>query len=164
MTDKKTVAAFNKLHESASKNASRESNAVYIGEVNIPRQPKLNAFSKEVYQANLQKGFDVANSNIGQTLMLVVSELSEALEAHRKDREANIEAFYLDLEGFEGTYEEKFKLSFEQHIKDTFEDEIADAFIRLLDLVGGLEIDIDKHILAKREYNRLRPYKHGKKY
>lgn len=129
-------------------------------------QPKLNNFCKEVYEANKLKGFDVAKENIGQTLMLVVSELSEALEAHRKDKSANIHFFDIDCSmGCDVmTFKERFKKSFEQNIKDTFEDEVADAFIRLFDLCGALHVDIDFHIEKKREYNRLREYKHGKKY
>jgi len=42
MTNPKSNEAFMKLHEQASKNASRESNAVYVGEVNIPEEePEL---------------------------------------------------------------------------------------------------------------------------
>ena len=43
----------------------------------------LNEFCKTGYEGNKERGFDVANENIGQSLMLVVSELAEALEAHR---------------------------------------------------------------------------------
>ena len=43
-------------------------------------------------------------------------------------------------------------------------DEIADAFIRICDLAGGLEIDLERHVRAKLEYNKTRPAKHGKKY
>ena len=129
-------------------------------------QPKLNDFCKEVFEANKIKGFDVSKENIGQTLMLVVSELSEALEAHRKGYSANREFFDIEKETyseFKPEYQ-RFKEAFETNIKDTFEDEIADAAIRIFDLCGGLGIDIDWHIKHKRRYNSLRPYKHGKAY
>ena len=58
--------------------------------------------------------------------------------------------------------EDYWKLLFQKHVKDTFEDEIADTFIRLLDLVCALEIDIDLHIELKRRFNSLREFKHGK--
>ena len=48
----------------------------------------LNEISKQVYEANKLKGFDVKNENIGQTLCLIHSEISEALEAIRKDNSA----------------------------------------------------------------------------
>ena len=123
----------------------------------------LNEISKQVYEANKLKGFDVKNENIGQTLCLIHSEISEALEAIRKDKHANLSRMNFILgDKAVKSEEEHFKSKFEMHIKDTFEDEIADTFIRLMDLVGALEIDIDKHIELKRRFNSLRDYKHGK--
>lgn len=36
--------------------------------------------------------------------------------------------------------------------------------IRVFDLCGHLDINLENHILRKLEYNRGRPEKHGKKY
>lgn len=129
-------------------------------------QPKLNDFCKEVFEANKLKGFDVSKENIGQTLMLVVSELSEALEADRKGKHTEPR----HMRTFESDHNEKWErpshdaFSFESNIKDRFEDEIADSFIRLMDLVGAFGIDIDKHIEYKLKFNSLREHKHGKAY
>ena len=120
----------------------------------------LNEISKQVYEANKLKGFDVKKENIGQTLCLIHSEISEALEAIRKDKKASLMAFDYREEDRETDLD--FQSDFTSLIKDTFEDEIADTFIRLMDLVGALEIDIDSHIELKRRYNSLREYKHGK--
>lgn len=124
----------------------------------------LNQFSKEVYEANKLKGFDVAKENMGQTLMLIVSELSEALEAHQKGNEARADLFERSCFSSNPAISKTFKESFELYIKDTFSDEIADTFIRLFDLCGAFEIDIDKHIELKMHYNALREYEHGKNY
>ncbi len=116
----------------------------------------LNDISKEIYIENIEKGFWKDDRQIGTLLMLIVSELSEALEAHRKNKSST------DISLIENS--ESFKEEFELHIKDTIEDEIADTFIRLFDFCGYLNIDIDKHIKLKRQYNKLRPYKHNKQY
>ncbi len=80
------------------------------------------------------KGFWDQERNVGELLMLVVSELSEALEAYRLH----------DAMGF--------KL------------EIADTLIRLFDLCGGLELDdIEQIMQDKIEVNKRRPYMHGKR-
>lgn len=91
--------------------------------------------------------------------MLIVSELSEALEALRYNKRADIEAFHIDTLG-----ESEFsKVAFESHVKDSFEDEISDALIRLFHLCGLLGIDIDTHVRLKMEYNKTREHKHGGK-
>ena len=104
--------------------------------------------------------------------MLVVSELAEALEALRKDHYADkaaVKDLYNDIEI--NKYEDEFnimsgpwKAGFEANIKSSFEDEIADVAIRLFDLCGGLNIDLQKHIELKMMYNSMRGYKHGKKF
>jgi NTP pyrophosphatase (non-canonical NTP hydrolase) len=70
--------------------------------------------------------------NDGEMLMLIVSELGEALEALRHNDQNH------------------------------FAEEIADTFIRLFDMCGGKNIDIEKVILEKIEKNKTRPYKHNK--
>lgn len=75
------------------------------------------------------------NRNIGELLMLIVTELSEAVEAHRENKHADIKNY------LSGIYEGMGHRSFHSFIKDTFEDEIADVFIRLFDLCGYLKIE-----------------------
>jgi len=86
------------------------------------------------HRISKEHGFWDSNPNIGEKLMLIVTELAEACEADRK-----------------GDYE-------------NFGEEIADVFIRLGDLCCFLDIDIEKEILKKIEINKKRQYKHGKKY
>jgi NTP pyrophosphatase (non-canonical NTP hydrolase) len=91
----------------------------------------FNQFKYEIHQANKDKGFYDTPKSIEEMLMLIVSELGEACEAHRKERFCKV-----DLEGV--IYQEDF----ESHVKDTFEDEIADTVIRILDFCGNQDIDI----------------------
>ena len=118
----------------------------------------LNELSKSIHKDVIERGFYDDPRQIGTLLMLVVSELSEALEADRKSKHCSVVEYALTPEGELDV--EKFK----EKVKDTFEDEIADAFIRLFDLCGYLNIDIEKHIALKLAYNRTRGYKHGKNY
>ncbi|MBI4179609.1 hypothetical protein HY522_09340 [bacterium] len=94
----------------------------------------LQDYAELCHQIARDKGFWDSPRNTAEMLMLVVSELSEALEADRRG----------DADGFR--------------------EEIADTFIRLFDLCGGFEIDIEAEIEKKRLKNQARPYKHGKKY
>ena len=114
----------------------------------------LNQSAHIIYQNNKAKGFWDKERNVGELLMLVTSELGEAMEAHRKNR------FTPDF--FTGS--NHTPKAFEDNVKDTFEDEIADAVIRLLDLSAGLGIDLERHIRSKVEYNQSRQRLHGKQY
>ena len=80
------------------------------------------------------------NRNIGELLALICSELYEALMAHRCRKFANIETSN-SLEATEVDID--WIRCFERFIKDTFEDEIADVFIRLFDLCGYLNIELE---------------------
>lgn len=125
----------------------------------------LNEAAKIIYQNNKEKGFWDKERNVGEMLMLVTSELGEAMEAHRKGRFAKFERLEFELgQNATMTYEQHWNERFGFFIKDTFEDEIADAIIRLLDISAGLGIDIEKHINAKVEFNTSRQKLHGKLY
>jgi NTP pyrophosphatase (non-canonical NTP hydrolase) len=127
---------------------------------------------REAHEMARDKGFWDDPRNRPELLMLIVSELAEALEALRKDHFANekvSESLLNDLL-MDEVDEEFFLLGgawkdgFEKYIKSSFEDEIADVAIRLFDLCGGLNVDLEKHIKLKMKYNSMRGYKHGKKF
>jgi len=127
---------------------------------------------KRAHEMAKEKGFWETERNVSELLMLIVSELAEALEALRKDHYADkgvVKDLLQDLE-LNKTDEEfvikalEFKVKFDEGVKSSFEDEIADVAIRLFDLCGGLGIDLQKHIELKMMYNSMRGYKHGKKF
>lgn len=120
----------------------------------------INKLSKEIHENNVKKGFYEDEKNIGEMLCLIHSEVSEALEADRKN-------MYVDkrMDVINGwVRDEDFKESFKDNVKDTFEDELADVMIRVMDLAEHKGIDLEEHIKAKMRYNSLREFKHGKKY
>lgn len=121
----------------------------------------LNDAANQIHTAAKDKGFWDSERETGTLLMLCVSELSEALEADRKDRVANLQTFEKRQEY---QLDHPFKECFEKYIKDTFEDELADTVIRILDLCGARGIDLEKHINLKLKYNATRERMHGKNY
>lgn len=123
----------------------------------------IKEIQREIHQVNVEKGFWEDRKNVGEVLMLIVSELGEALEAHRSGKSADYQSFAQFTETQNATGEEYAEL-FRDYMKDTFEDEIADTVIRIFDMCEGFGIDLEAHIVAKLEYNKTRPYKHGKKY
>ena len=138
----------------------------------MEQKKTINTLIKLAHEKAKNGGWWDAERNIGELLMLIVSELSEGLEALRKDHYADksvVTDLYNDLainshdEEFV-LNEEQWKNSFENNVKNTFEDELADVAIRLFDLCGGLNVDLEKHIDLKMKYNSMRGYKHGKKF
>lgn len=121
---------------------------------------QINELTKAVHENAKAKGFHKGEKNIGEMLALIHSEVSEALEADRKDTYNSYGM--LAMNGWK--QDKTFKKIFEESTKDTFEDELADIIIRVMDLAGLKGIDLEQHIIAKMRYNSLREHKHGKKY
>lgn len=71
--------------------------------------------------------------NVGEKLMLIVSEVAEAMEGHRKSRN-------------------------DDHLpnRPMIEVELADALIRICDLAGGLDLDLGGAVRDKLAYNAQR--------
>lgn len=122
---------------------------------------EIKELIQKAHSNAVEKGFypEGEQKNIGELLMLVVSELGEALEAHRKGTYPIYEMFQSEID--EGR---PFQEAFKNHIKDTLHDELADAVIRICDMCGYMGIDLEKHIELKMKYNEAREHKHGKKY
>ena len=99
----------------------------------------VTSWVSDCHMVARDKGFWDKKRNVGEMLMLIVSELGEAIEAHRKG-------------------------NFGLGQKDTFEDELADTAIRLFDLCGGFGIDLEKQMEWKINFNKSREQRHGKAY
>lgn len=131
---------------------------------------KINELVRKAHTCAIEKGFYQKPVELGTALMLITSEMSEALEADRNDRRANLKAFEVllkdsdNLDFTKDELNEYLSNNFELMMKDTLEDELADAVIRICDLCGHLNIDLEKHIEHKLNYNKLRDAKHGKRY
>ena len=108
---------------------------------------ELNDLAKEIHQNAKDKGFWDLPRNTGELFMLIISEASEALEAHRKGRRADLKKFALP-HNRNVSDDEWFKISFENCVKDTTADEIADVVIRILDYCCVSEIEIKPALLS----------------
>lgn len=127
----------------------------------IEKKSVIEQLQIEIHDNALRKGFWEEPVNLAEKMMLIVTEVAEMCEAHRKGRRFENGSIDVVL-GW--TDNEDFKTDFEIKVKDTFEDEMADTVIRLLDMAKRQGIPLEKHIRAKMRYNSLRSYKHGKKY
>lgn len=103
---------------------------------------KIEEYTNRAYATACSHGFHDEELSVGHLLMLVITEVSEAVEADRKGRNrAAVEIFVDALRNV------KFTKAFEDYIKDSVPDEFADVCIRLFDLLGVLNkkerIDFD---------------------
>lgn len=105
----------------------------------------LNHLRDRVYQCACDHGFHDTQLSDEHFLMLIITELSEAVEADRKGKRAKVSKFKMDYERYPALVDEnkRFYCAFKKHIKDTVEDELADAVIRLLDLAGLRGISLE---------------------
>lgn len=124
----------------------------------------INELSKQIHENAKNKGFFDEQKNIGEMLCLIHSEVSEALEADRKGKYANLKKFDIDRQSTPFHENSCTIQAFKDNVKDTFEDELADIMIRVMDLAAFKKIDLEKHIKLKMAYNSTREHKHGKKY
>lgn len=100
----------------------------------------LNELAQKIHESNKLRGFDVSKENIGQSLMLIVGEISEAMYAHQCGRFAKAEYENINADMDDGV----FAFAYGAFIKNTFEDELADIVIRTLDFCAAFGVDIEK--------------------
>lgn len=111
----------------------------------------LNELRDKAYKIACEHGFHDKKYSDRHFLMLIITELSEAVDADRKNYHADIETFnyveqkyyvcrFRHIYWFDG----EFKRNFEEYLKDSFEFEIADAVIRCLDFCGMKCFDLSE--------------------
>nr|DAE15573.1 MAG TPA: NTP-PPase-like protein [Siphoviridae sp. ctoic9] len=104
-------------------------------ETNIYNWDNIVPLALYAHQQAVAKGFWKEKHPHDHYLMLVITELAEAVEADRKLNWAVLAPATIDtLEQLDGA---PYAQMFLREVKDTVEDEIADACIRLLDLIGS---------------------------
>lgn len=104
----------------------------------MDRATIINQLCEEVHTANKKWWEDINTGqpikrNVGEMLCLVHSEISEALEGHRKSLR-----------------DDKLPL------RPMIEVELADAIIRIFDISAGLGLDIGGAYVEKMAYNAQR--------
>ncbi len=122
----------------------------------------IKEWQVEVRRVNAEHGWEskVTEDNPGmfsEKMLLVISEISEALEEFRDHRPIAAMYFHTNEDG-------TLKRDSNGHFKpEGIPIEIADAVIRILDFCEANGIDLEEAIYIKHEYNKTRPFKHGGK-
>lgn len=108
----------------------------------------LNKLRDRAYRCACEHGFHDKEYSDAHFLMLVITEISEAVEADRKGKHARIMEYNNWINKFHSDKEKAFISDFECYIKDSVEDELSDVVIRLLDFAGLKKVELNRIILA----------------
>ena len=102
----------------------------------------IRMLQKEAHETACSKGWWEEPRTFLECIALIHSELSEAVESYRK-----------------------FGVlpSTDEITKDDLSVELADALIRIMDMCEYYNLDLEKALEFKMEYNKTRPYRHGGK-
>ena len=108
-----------------------------------------NELRDKAYNCAVAHGWHKDKIFFTTELMLVITEVAEAVNADRKGKhvpDSNKDAF-LRNNALQSKYmPEVFKRNFETFIKDSVEDELADVVIRVLDMAGNHNVNLDEGI------------------
>lgn len=115
---------------------------------------KQQALINEAHENAVKHGFWEENPSNEHFLCLILCELAEAVEAKRKERLANWDAYSRNIEAsgmplndseLADVWQRVLLYEFEFYIKDSLGDELADAYIRMCDLAGANEVQVKEH-------------------
>lgn len=116
----------------------------------------LNALRDRAYKTACEHGFHDQELSNEHCLCLVISELMEAVEADRKGKRANVDWYNKKIansricQGLDPDIpkERGYEVAYNETIKGSIEEELADAVIRLLDLAGLRNLNLNRFALV----------------
>lgn len=123
-------------------------------------QQLLKQFMTKAYENAKAKGFYKPDLDINQALMLIITEMGEAIQASRHNRHGSIDGYntYLEVSDEHVAYEES--------LEGTVESEFADITLRIISLLGWYDSQnticlMNDTELKKTEEFHMVEFEHG---
>ena len=117
-------------------------------------QINWNELRDRAYKIAGAHGWYKENLSDEHFLMLVITEVSEAVQADRRGKLADTVGFNCALDNLKNNQESFYKYAYLTCISGSLQDELADIVIRLLSLAGARNIDISyTEDLIEQKYN-----------
>ena len=99
----------------------------------IITQKKLASLAEDAFKIADKHGFYPEDTDISTALMLIITEMSEAVQADRKNRHGSIEDYESEIQ-----MGRDFPTAYKNALEGTVESEFADVAIRILSLLGWI--------------------------
>lgn len=119
-----------------------------------------NELRDRAYKTSVAHGWYKENLSDEHYLMLVITEVSEAVQADRKGKLADIEGFNRYMDNPKDVKDVFYKYAYQSCISGSIQDELADIVIRLLSLAGARNIDIStmNKELNRGSFEKIEPF------
>lgn len=120
-------------------------------EKEIITQKKLIVLANDAYLNAQRHGFYPENTDITTALMLIITEMAEAVQADRHNRHGSIEDYESEIQ-----MGRDIPTAYKNSLEGTVESEFADIAIRILSLLGWMNskspIKINSNSVLSDEY------------
>lgn len=131
---------FEKLYLCVVKLLRTYKNSYYSMNKEFWIEGSLGSLIYRTYSIAEEHGFHENDLSIPHMMMLVLTEISEAVDADRKNLHADIESYYDEVKYGADVYDRDLRSPFEKYVKSSLEDELGDVCIRIFDACGELGI------------------------
>lgn len=117
----------------------------------IITQKKLAILAEDAFKIADKHGFYTENTDIETALMLIITEMAEAVQADRYNRHGSIEDYESEIQ-----MGRDIPTAYENTLEGTVESEFADITIRILSLLGWMNskkpIELENEYILANEY------------
>ena len=103
----------------------------------------LQKLSQEAFETAKAHGWHDMERPDETHLMLIITEIAEAVQTDRIRFHANVDDFKSETDGLTSEYDDIWKYDFKCYIKNSVEDELADIIIRCLDFAALRGVSLD---------------------